>query len=361
MARKDSTTKSPPKKRARLFRTAKGHAEQGDAAFRVFNTAELLESILLFAVADQMPDSPNLSLDDLKLCPMPGSAYRKPSGVCLFMLQRVSKTFRNTIKGSVKLMRLLFLAPYPNDYLKTFAAASGDLVAYHTPLFYLLEKLNASNDWYTLLDCDYNNSNDVKIDSATGKTTLTISIRSEWDRVNFYERASVYERATSKLQHGWSKPEASWRQVKVCNAQTSVPLTLKLNWRDLMRIFLVRRDKLSLTINWPLRGDDTLGFIFDAFCQLLVILDDRRKVFADLEEKWTIIQRSHSHIVVPQIPGLTYAEAQSAHEQKWEDMQSELGDELDSSMEEFRAIVKEWLLKVKRERKAREKAKPKAE
>ncbi|GIZ47280.1 hypothetical protein CKM354_001037600 [Cercospora kikuchii] len=62
----------------------------GDAASRVFDITELLEHILLLAVASQSDEAKNNDSKVLKMPPMPGCGNVSEGGICLFRIQRAS-------------------------------------------------------------------------------------------------------------------------------------------------------------------------------------------------------------------------------------------------------------------------------
>ncbi|KAI5365336.1 putative ribonuclease III domain-containing protein [Septoria linicola] len=76
-------------------------------AMKVFGVPELLEHILFLAVSDQWLGNHS----KLNFGPMPGCGKLREGGICLFRIQRVDRTFKNTIVGSPKLRQLMYLAP----------------------------------------------------------------------------------------------------------------------------------------------------------------------------------------------------------------------------------------------------------
>ncbi|GIZ47274.1 hypothetical protein CKM354_001037000 [Cercospora kikuchii] len=253
----------------------------GDVAMKVFSITELLEHILLYAIAEQMPERLRYDNSMLKLSPMPGSARRNSrGGVCLFSLQSVNKVFRATIKESTKLKRLIFLAPYGNDVLKTSAATRQDLVPYHTPLFSILEKLDSNTD-NCLLHWDYSSSRMVQSDAKTGITTVTIKLMEDVP-----DEKKMYSKAMSMMPKGWWNVEASWKKIKVCNSRDMVPLTLRIVEQDEGPPLsdLARFGRLD--ISWKLKGDETLGYVFEMLSKLLLLVADRRAVAREIERKW---------------------------------------------------------------------------
>ncbi|PIA92066.1 hypothetical protein CB0940_09222 [Cercospora beticola] len=257
----------------------------GDVAMKVFSITELLEHILLCAIAEQMPERLRYDNSMLKLSPMPGSARRNSrGGVCLFSLQSVNKVFRATIKESTKLKRLIFLAPYGNPVLRTSDAARQDLVPYHTPLFSILDKLDNNTD-NCLLHWNYNSSRMVQTDPESGVTTVTIKLMEDVP-----DEKKMYSRAMSMMPKGWWNAEASWKKIKVCNSRDMVPLTLKIMEQDegLPLSLFSRFGRLD--ISWKLKGDETLGYVFEMLSRLLRLVADRRAVAREIERKWEQLQ-----------------------------------------------------------------------
>ncbi|PPJ57297.1 hypothetical protein CBER1_09026 [Cercospora berteroae] len=84
-------TSTPPGDAATQITTTSPPPEYtGDAASRVFEITELLEHILLFAVASQSDQAKNKDSKVLKMPPMPGCGNVSEGGICLFSIQRVN-------------------------------------------------------------------------------------------------------------------------------------------------------------------------------------------------------------------------------------------------------------------------------
>ncbi|KAM3417200.1 hypothetical protein BST61_g5460 [Cercospora zeina] len=124
-------------RKAPVMTRSKQRAADIDAAMRVFAIPEVLEQILYFAAARQMPRGGRDGIQLLKFKPTPGSERESQGGVCLFQLQRVNKDFHGIFKGSTKLKRLIYLAPYLTKDLQS-AATPRSMLPFHQPFSVLM-------------------------------------------------------------------------------------------------------------------------------------------------------------------------------------------------------------------------------
>ncbi|WPB06473.1 uncharacterized protein RHO25_011130 [Cercospora beticola] len=322
---------------------SKKRAADIDAAMRVYSVPELLEQILLFAASGQTPASDDSRSQTLKLSPMPGSAKESRGGTCMFSLQRVKKDFHATINGSVKLKRLMYLAPYPNKDLHASSTARKALLPFHTPFFALLDKLH-ENSWNGLLgwDWQYNRFNLVGADDLT--THLNVDIRNVVG-----QDKSLYEEATSKLAPGWWYPEANWRQIQVCNAKKLVSLTVSISYFH----YVEGTTSYKANLAWDLHGDESLGYIFDRFGKLLQLIDETRFAVRIIERQWkTNMAEARARFQGHYRAAGKYM---SPHAVWWaqqpvrKELTSKRVHELEAEREKLKSAVNEWELSVKRE------------
>ncbi|GIZ47281.1 hypothetical protein CKM354_001037700 [Cercospora kikuchii] len=281
MADNTATTNGATSAQSRLTATAAPAPGdyQGEAAMKVFAVPELLEHILIQAVVGQHTRDRELSArrDDefgaLKMWPMPGYGNITKGGVCLFRIQRVNKTFRNTIQGSTKLKQLIYLAPRDNADLLNEKHLGESYYPMHKPLVSLIRFFdeNVDNGHTGLMDlmAEGDDINGVQI----MRIELNYSVSSSC--------ATPYEKVIGVLPKGWHNAEASWKKIKVCNAKTLVPLEFVMqsddSWED---------EGLPFNpINWPLDGSETLEQVFDLFTEVLDAVEGHKKGKRAMDEE----------------------------------------------------------------------------
>lgn len=340
--------KTQPQKLGRARKT-KFQKPNGDAAMRVFAIPELLENILLLAVAEQMPECEDLDTATLKFSPMPGSARESQGGVCLFSLQRVNKVFYGTITGSAKLKRLIFQAPYDNAELKISAATRGDLLPYHTPLFSLLESLD-SNSGEEIMRCDFRSEEFVHTNTDSGVITLTLELLDQMHSPN------CYKEAIGNVVKAWKDPEASWRQLKISNARDPVPLTIKILTKSSWSSNPPRLGAIELL--WSLQGDDTLEYVWTLFCELLRLVDGRREVIRKADAKyWKAQQTAESEwyrkLRQPRKEEEQLSQLWFSDSPEYKSLDAQKRAEIQVGLEKLDHVLEQWKVKVKDEREAR--------
>lgn len=257
------------------------------ATARVFAVPELLEKILLLAVinSDYEDDVGRYLLFE----PMPG--YDQVFS--LIAVQRVSKNFLNTIQGSVKLKQLIYRAPLDTklkngDYWDDEEATDGpDLFQDHRPLQCLLNRMRfkAADGAGWGFDFD-----DRTWDTPCGfiKVTLDASILNRWTplgrdfRKNF--GGKLENVATSAFQDGWGRPEASWRRIKICSSRKKKSIRLGISatghWQE------VRPNIGIPAIKWNLRGDTTLGQVYELIIKFFTFIDFQRSIRAEQDREF---------------------------------------------------------------------------
>lgn len=262
-------TKGARPKEAAPDNTAPNNTTPGDgiAATKVFGITELLERIILFSTYPH-------SKDTVKLSPLVASHIHADgqfsfSKLHLFVMQGVSKDFCGTIQGSAQLKRLMFLLPYENEHLETLAASYlVPTLPFHEPVLSTLDQIQVrSGDRQVMLW-------DLHSNSTTEAPILAIKLLGG----NLTEEGSHSQVAfDDKVLDGWLNPEASCKDIKLCNAAKAVPLTVKIvhNSWILGPVYL----------SWLLQGDDTLGYLFDLFRQLFQQLDEWVAATVEIEEK----------------------------------------------------------------------------
>lgn len=242
----------------------------GEAAMKVFTVPELLEHILIQAVVSQHAKDRELDeraqdeLCSLKMWPMPGCGDISKGGICLFRIQRVNKAFRNTIQGSIKLKQLIYLAPRENVDLLNEKHLRESYYPMHKPLVSLIK----------LFDNIVDDGCVGMMDSMTDK--VVDGVQTMVVEFNYTVSAGArtpYEKVIGALPKGWHNKEASWKQIKACNAKTSTPLDLVIrndhSWKDEGLPFT--------TITWRLDGSETLEHMFDLFAEILDAVNGHRK------------------------------------------------------------------------------------
>ncbi|KXT03129.1 hypothetical protein AC578_7746 [Pseudocercospora eumusae] len=215
------------------------------AALRLTATTELLEEILFLAVCNGISVRPN------------GHNYRP--AYKLFALQRVSRDFHHTIAGSQKLRRLMF---YETIEASTFRAT----FSHHAPTRWLLDDMLRPG----IAKIHFIPEHDA---------TATIELRplpfrdpGFDDRINWHPD-----------DPGWTRAEASWRNIKICNAKEGmVPITVitKVVWHGGKDYWKMRKRAIEkrvpniLSIRWNFEDDDTLGQVYARFENLRRVLED---------------------------------------------------------------------------------------
>ncbi|KAM3417197.1 hypothetical protein BST61_g5457 [Cercospora zeina] len=251
----------------------------GDAARKVFAIPELLEQILCVAVVSQHARDRELNeLYMLKMWPMPGCGNVSKGGICLFRIQRVNKTFRNTIQGSAKLKQLIYLAPRDNAELIREAHLREGRLILHKPLYCLIGLFDSKVDDGTIGLLDLNDSEFID-EVATMKFGLNNTLA--------LGEATPYDRIIGTLPKGWHNPEASWANIKICNAKipTSVQLIVEHDesWEC---------DALPVnTVTWELDRNETLEHVFDLLAELLDAINSHRKGKQAMEEDRTAMSK----------------------------------------------------------------------
>lgn len=324
---------------------SKQRAANIDAAMRVFGVPELLEQIILFAASDQAPARDDRRSETLKLSPMPGSAKEtRGRGICIFSLQRVNKDFYATINGSVKLKRLVYLAPYPNKDLHASSAARKALLPFHTPFFALLDKLH-ENSGYFLLLWERQSSSITPVSADDVSTSWNIDLQNA-----IRKDESLYEEAISKLAPGWWNSEAKWRQIRVCNAKQLVSLTITFTYFH--RVEGPAAVEFE-DVTWVLQGDESLGYIFDHFCKLLQLIDKARAAIRLMERKWKTRKEELSARLESQRVARGHStiseETWRADRREWLKLRSKHAHEVKAEQGKLLLAVTEWELSVKRE------------
>lgn len=274
----------------------------GIAATKVFGITELLERILLFTTYPHSKDTVKHSSDVMYHVHPDGQVSL--SRLRLFAMQGVSKDFCGTIRGSARLKRAMFLLPYKNDYLKSLPATHT--LPYHEPIISLLEQIQVRSGERQLMSWDIGN------DSRSGFPTLAIQLRG--GHVDFEE--SYLQVAFDKIPPAWLSPEASWRQIKICNAVKAVPLTVKIENNS----WILGTDHLS----WQLQGHDSLSYVFDLFRQLFEQIDERSATVAVVElgrdeleeEKWETEEEWREELKISRKAGTEKAHRAIVEEQR---------------------------------------------
>lgn len=254
------TTSTPPGDAGIQVTTASSpHEYTGDAASRVFDITELLEQILLFAVASQSEEAKEKDSKILKMPPMPGCGNVSAGGICLFRIQRVSKTFRHTIQGSTKLKQLIYLAPPSVDTPVLWEDENSQRVwpSAYQPFQSLVSLLNANVE-YGFVDF-------FVVRKWGGEKTLV----TDMNKLFIDDCASTYGQIIGQLPNGWHNPEASWRVIKICHANE--PSQFKYSfWSDLED----DDDAPPFFPSWQLGGDVTLEYVFELYSIVLEALDE---------------------------------------------------------------------------------------
>ncbi|KAM3417198.1 hypothetical protein BST61_g5458 [Cercospora zeina] len=281
-----TTALSPPAAAPNTASDAAPPEYTGDAAMRVFAVTELLEHILLLAVTSQHDKAvAEKDMTLLKMCPMPGCGNVSKGGICLFSIQRVSKDFRYTIQGSMKLKQLIFLAP-------------GEIAV-----------LMAEEEWRSIrLPCHNEMANEesvrrfwLPLHRPLISMLLMLAPKAELGVLEFgvqchrdigglmidlgdsIFRADIapHEIVTKKFPKSWHNPEASWRSVKMCNAKIPFPAKLDIDssywWHQ-------NAKALPFAISFELDMDATLERVFDCFSELLLAVEDLEKASDELKE-----------------------------------------------------------------------------
>lgn len=363
MARKSSNTKQALPQRVSLPRNAKprtSHPPPRDAALRVFSIPELLEQILLSVASNEV--STAISPDQLHLRTSPSSTGAPWNGSRLFSLQRVNKDFHGTINGSAKLKRLMYLLPYANDKLHTLETSTKDLLPFHKPLFTVFSKLK-NNGPVRLLQWDQlqwlgqvRDWRLLYVHRETGARLFFVQVCAQYLTAD----TSCFDQAIADLPQGWLNPDASWRNIKICNAKETFPLILRVRRED--RPWDLNWDLGSIELDWYLRGDDTLGYVFDLFLQLFqhvdairvasgnlrTKLEEIKREKADMERKWQ--QELEQPRKLRSYRGVTSHRAiMNAQRKLWEESEKELAGEVKKTTRQWW----NWVWAVEKEQNAK--------
>ncbi|CAK1366375.1 uncharacterized protein RHO25_011127 [Cercospora beticola] len=243
----------------------------GDAASRVFAVPELLEHILFLAVTTQRIENPDYDEPGpLKMWPMAGCAIVSEGCVCLFQIQRVSRAFRHTIHGSVKLKRLMFLAPQENSKLLSDRSEPEPGMELHQPLTSLLSMMCLTEIEEAMVI--------EEVDITDGNYTWHAFIYSELLSVS----ETPYDRALGELPKGWRNPEASWKKIRICNAKVPCALNFRVEGE-----FQEDDEAPPFNITFRFEEDDTLDHAFNLLEGLLTVLSKYRdkKIAMDNDQR----------------------------------------------------------------------------
>ncbi|PIA92060.1 hypothetical protein CB0940_09228 [Cercospora beticola] len=229
----------------------------GDAAGRVSAVTELLEHILLLAVASQCDEAKdNMDWTGLK---MPGCGNVAKGGICLFRIQRVNKTFRNAVQGSTKLKQLIYLAPrHDTSGILEEDHLEGTWPAAYKPLEFMVSLLGAH------VEDGFLDLFGLQQWVPGAETLVTKTNPSLVDGL-----ATPYEQTIGKLPQGWHNPEASWRNIKICTAKEPSAIRYAF-WTD----FDENADAPPFDPIWQLGKDATLGYVFELYSIVLEVLGD---------------------------------------------------------------------------------------
>ncbi|CAK1366372.1 unnamed protein product [Cercospora beticola] len=240
----------------------------GDAAMKVFAVPELLEHILYLAVISQQAEDRVREKQDrhdlcvLKMWPMPGCGDVSKGGICLFRIQRVNKTFRDTIQGSTKLKQLIYLAPRDNAKLKDEADLEEGRLALHKPLTAFLWGINFRTK-KELLDLDAHK------DAEEGVEALVTVLR---DSIFSRRSTTPYKKIFGKCPKKWRRAQASWRKIKVCNARVPVPVRVVVQGEETWPDHALPMGDIV----WDLDEEATLEHVFDLLSEFLKAVEDLR-------------------------------------------------------------------------------------
>ncbi|CAK4030964.1 Hypothetical predicted protein [Lecanosticta acicola] len=163
------------------------------AAAKVFAVPELLEDILV-----------KMALQEVHI----GESTQQQYGpaLSLFILQRVNTDFSNTIKGSIKLRRLMFLEfadPKSEEAEYLNSEESHEDSAYLRPLWWLFEFFRGTSSWrYMTQPC--NDSGDVRL------VAFTIDPNGGHLRQQSHVYCLQEDKQRAALREG-----ASWRRMKL--------------------------------------------------------------------------------------------------------------------------------------------------
>ncbi|GIZ47271.1 hypothetical protein CKM354_001036800 [Cercospora kikuchii] len=362
MARKSSNTKQALPPRVSLPRKAKSGAATsqsppGDAAMRTFSIPELLEQILLFTSSDEVPHIHQLqSSTSLSSTRATLIAWR------LFSLQCVNKDFHSTINGSAKLKRLMHLLPYANEKLESLPPGTRELLPFHKPLFTILDKLKNNgpvrllgwNQWQ--LQGRVWDWEPLDVHKETGARLFDIRVCGQYST----EELSCFDQAIADLPQGWLNPDASWRNIKICNAKETFPLILRVRREDRPRD--LNWDLGSIELDWYLRGDDTLGYVFDLFLQLFQHIDAIRVAKRNMEAKLKVIKQEKIYMerkwqreseqprkLRSNRGVVSHRAIMNAQRKSWEESEKELAGELKKTTREWW----NWIWAVEKEQNAK--------
>ncbi|KAF7191552.1 hypothetical protein HII31_07054 [Pseudocercospora fuligena] len=221
------------------------------AGSRLTATTELLEEILFLAVCNGNSIRGN------------GHNYRPVYK--LFALQRVSLDFQHTIAGSKKLRRLMFYGPIEAS---TFRAT----FSHHAPTRWLLDDMLRPGIFKTCFKPQHHAHATIELNLLPLRDPNAKN-SSKW----------------RPADPGWTHPEASWRNIKICNAKEGmVPIIVIAKvgyyggWRSGKVLELANEKGIPniISVRWNFEGDDTLGQLFDRFSEFMRVLIDAWQVDA---------------------------------------------------------------------------------
>ncbi|PIA92061.1 hypothetical protein CB0940_09229 [Cercospora beticola] len=183
-------------------------------------------------------------------------------GICLFRIQRVNKTFRDTIQGSTKLKQLIYLAPRDNAKLKDEADLEEGRLALHKPLTAFLWGINFRTK-KELLDLDAHK------DAEEGVEALVTVLR---DSICSGRSTTPYKKIFGKCPKKWRRAQASWRKIKVCNARVPVPVRVVVQGEETWPDHALPMGDIV----WDLDEEATLEHVFDLLSEFLKAVEDLR-------------------------------------------------------------------------------------
>ncbi|PPJ52078.1 hypothetical protein CBER1_10032 [Cercospora berteroae] len=117
------------------------------------------------------------------------------------------------------------------------------------------------------------------VHKETGARLVFIQVCGQYSTAEW----SCFKQAIADLPHGWKYSDASWRNIKLCNAKDSIPLILRVRRGD--RPWDLIWDMGHFELDWYLRGDDTLGYVFNLFLQLFEHIDAIRVARGNMQTK----------------------------------------------------------------------------
>ncbi|KAK4621894.1 hypothetical protein CLAFUW4_06841 [Fulvia fulva] len=216
------------------------------AASKVFAIPELLENIIF-----QVGNNRRIQ----KLFSQFSQDYKKR-----FFLQP------NTIEGSLKLKRLMYLAPVDPQL-------QVDNQWQHCPV-----------EWF--VDWMLNPKFDAEITVETGANRSRRAVYWMGDILtcDIRGRCQNLSRISNKLSYfstaGAARPESSWRRMRVSRSGNDHPIEVKFDV-----IIGNSNTPFPQCVKWHFEADASLGALFDRFVQLLEALWTEANFFEELDRK----------------------------------------------------------------------------